>query len=77
VEGAVVQGYRYPDTSLSAVYLGTTSTGTTDAIDNASAVGYEIVTARDESWIAPFWEASASGWSTANTIEILTLGNLT
>lgn len=69
-------GFRYPNTRASTVFLGTSTTGSSEGVDNASGIGYDFLEARSTSWTGPFWETNGSGDSLAINVEVLTQGNI-
>ena len=42
IERRSIQGFRYPQTRPTYIYLGRTSTGTSEGIDNSSGVGFDF-----------------------------------
>jgi hypothetical protein len=69
-------GFRYPDSAPTTVYLGRATTGTSEGIDNSSAVGFDYVLARSTTFTGPFWEANGSGDSLSINVEVLIQNNI-
>lgn len=76
VERRSISGFRYPQTRPQTVYQGEVSTGTSEGVDNSSAVGHDFVEGRSTNFDAPFWEVNGGADSLAINIEVLVQGNI-
>lgn len=72
----VGNGFRYPQTRPQTIFLTSSSTGTSEGIDNRSTVAFDFVLDRSANFDAPFWEVNGGGDSMAFNIEVVVQGNI-
>jgi hypothetical protein len=68
--------FRQASSEPRHVFLGNTSTGGGEGIDNSNAIGEDFQIDRSTATSRPFWEASSGGDSCSFVLEVITLGNI-